>query len=133
MRLSIAQSTEAGTGLRGRQLASGAGETLAAIDLGTNNCRLLIARPQGDGFRVIDAYSRIVRLGEGLSRTGMLSDAAMDRTVAALKICARKMKHRRVTRARSVATEACLRAGNCESFLARVAEETGLELSLIHI
>lgn len=129
--MSIAQSTEAGTGLRGRQRASGSGETLAAIDLGTNNCRLLIARPQGDGFRVIDAYSRIVRLGEGLSKTGMLSDAAMDRTVAALKICARKMKHRRVTRARSVATEACRRAGNCESFLARVFEETGLEIEII--
>ena len=131
VRLSIAQSTEAGTAPRGRQLASGSGETLAAIDLGTNNCRLLIARPQGDGFRVIDAYSRIVRLGEGLSKTGMLSDAAMDRTVAALKICARKMKHRRVTRARSVATEACRRAGNCESFLARVFEETGLEIEII--
>lgn len=113
---------------RGNALAD---ETLAAIDLGTNNCRLLVARPNGDGFRVIDAYSRIVRLGEGLSRTGVLSEAAMERTIAALRVCARKMQQRRVTRARSVATEACRRAGNCESFLERVRAETGLEIEII--
>lgn len=116
---------------RGRRGVYAPGETLAAIDLGTNNCRLLIAKPHSGGFRVIDAYSRIVRLGEGLTRTGLLSEAAMDRTVAALKICARKMRHRRVTRARSVATEACRRAANCDEFLARVREETGLEIEII--
>jgi len=115
---------------RARRTAS-ADETLAAIDLGTNNCRLLVARPNGAGFRVIDAYSRIVRLGEGLSRTGVLSEAAMDRTIAALQICARKMQQRRVTRARSVATEACRRASNCVSFLGRVREETGLDIEII--
>jgi exopolyphosphatase/guanosine-5'-triphosphate,3'-diphosphate pyrophosphatase len=129
--VTIAQSAETDRSRRDRQRAPAAGETLAAIDLGTNNCRLLIARPQGDGFRVIDAYSRIVRLGEGLSRSGMLSEAAMDRTVAALKICARKMRQRRVTRARSVATEACRRAGNCEAFLERVRAETGIEIEII--
>jgi exopolyphosphatase/guanosine-5'-triphosphate,3'-diphosphate pyrophosphatase len=39
-----------------------------ALDLGTNNCRLLVARPTGDTFRVIDAFSRIVRLGEAWPR-----------------------------------------------------------------
>ncbi|KQM61959.1 exopolyphosphatase [Sphingomonas sp. Leaf16] len=103
----------------------------AALDLGTNNCRLLIARPQGDGFAVVDAFSRIVRLGEGLAATGRLSDAAMDRTVAALKICAEKLKRRDVTLARSVATEACRRASNGPAFVERVLEETGIHLDII--
>ncbi len=103
----------------------------AALDLGTNNCRLLIARPQGDGFAVVDAFSRIVRLGEGLAATGKLSDVAMDRTVAALKICAEKLKRRDVTLARSVATEACRRATNGPAFVDRVREETGIHLDII--
>lgn len=103
----------------------------AALDLGTNNCRLLIARPQGDGFAVVDAFSRIVRLGEGLAATGRLSDAAMDRTVAALKICAEKLKRRDVTLARSVATEACRRASNGPVFVERVLAETGIHLDII--
>ena len=84
----------------------------AAIDLGTNNCRLLIARPSGEHFVVIDAFSRVVRLGEGLAQTGRLSDAAMERAVAALSVCADKLRRRKVTLARSVATEACRRARN---------------------
>ena len=103
----------------------------AALDLGTNNCRLLIARPQGDGFAVVDAFSRIVRLGEGLAATGRLSDVAMDRTVAALKICAEKLKRRDVTLARSVATEACRRATNGAAFVDRVLAETGIHLDII--
>lgn len=103
----------------------------AALDLGTNNCRLLIARPQGDGFAVVDAFSRIVRLGEGLAATGRLSDLAMDRTVAALKICAEKLKRRDVTLARSVATEACRRASNGPAFVERVLAETGIHLDII--
>ncbi|MGY8961083.1 MAG: Ppx/GppA phosphatase family protein [Alphaproteobacteria bacterium] len=86
--------------------------TYAAIDLGTNNCRLLIARPTRSGFRVIDAFSRIVRLGEGVSESGRLSDDAMDRTIEALKICADKMRRRGVDRRRNVATDACRRANN---------------------
>jgi exopolyphosphatase/guanosine-5'-triphosphate,3'-diphosphate pyrophosphatase len=105
--------------------------TYAALDLGTNNCRLLIARPEGDGFVVVDAFSRIVRLGEGLAATGQLSDAAMDRAVAALAICADKLKRRHVTLVRSVATEACRRAGNGADFIARVAKETGIRLEII--
>ncbi len=81
-------------------------DVYAALDLGTNNCRLLVARPAGDGFRVIDAFSRIVRLGEGLSANGRLSEAAMARTIDALRICAAKMRRRGVTRTRAVATEA---------------------------
>ncbi|PZU10419.1 Ppx/GppA phosphatase family protein [Sphingomonas sp.] len=105
--------------------------TYAALDLGTNNCRLLIARPEGDGFVVVDAFSRIVRLGEGLAATGRLSDAAMDRAVAALAICAEKLKRRHVTLVRSVATEACRRATNGAEFIARVAKETGIRLEII--
>jgi len=83
-----------------------------ALDLGTNNCRLLVAAPTDDSFRVVDAFSRIVRLGEGLSRTGELSPAAQDRAIAALKICAAKLDSRKVTRRRLIATEACRGARN---------------------
>src|SRR5207302_11094231 len=103
----------------------------AALDLGTNNCRLLIARPVGIGFRVVDAFSRIVRLGEGLSASGALSEPAMARTIEALRVCAGKIEHRQVIRARHVATEACRRAANCTAFLERVREEVGLELEII--
>ena len=98
----------------------------AALDLGTNNCRLLIARPHGAGFAVVDAFSRIVRLGEGLATSGQLSDAAMERTIAALRICADKLRRRNVALARSVATEACRRAGNGNAFIRRVYAETGI-------
>jgi exopolyphosphatase/guanosine-5'-triphosphate,3'-diphosphate pyrophosphatase len=103
----------------------------AALDLGTNNCRLLIARPAAGGFRVVDAFSRIVRLGEGLAATGALGEAAMARTLDALKVCAAKIAHRHVAGARCVATEACRRAVNCHEFLTRVREDTGLELEII--
>jgi exopolyphosphatase/guanosine-5'-triphosphate,3'-diphosphate pyrophosphatase len=103
----------------------------AALDLGTNNCRLLIARPTGVGFRVVDAFSKIVRLGEGLAATGELSCAAMTRTLDALKICGEKIAARNVARGRYVATEACRRATNCEAFLARVHEKVGLEIEII--
>lgn len=109
----------------------GSGAVLAALDLGTNNCRLLVARPRGEGFRVVDAFSRIVRLGEGLGTSGSLSRAAMDRTVEALKVCAAKMRRQGVTHARSVATEACRRADNCAEFLGRVQRETGIDIEII--
>ncbi|WP_412051301.1 exopolyphosphatase [Hoeflea sp. Naph1] len=104
----------------------------AALDLGTNNCRLLIAQPTRPGqFRVVDAFSRIVRLGEGLDATGRLSDDAMDRAVEALKICAGKLKHRPVRRHRLIATEACRSARNGQEFLDRVLRETGLDLEIV--
>jgi len=103
----------------------------AALDLGTNNCRLLIARPANDGFVVVDAFSRIVRLGEGLASTGRLSDAAMDRALSALSICAEKLRRRNVTLVRSVATEACRRAANGREFARRVYAETGIALEII--
>jgi exopolyphosphatase/guanosine-5'-triphosphate,3'-diphosphate pyrophosphatase len=103
----------------------------AALDLGTNNCRLLVARGLPRGFRVIDAFSRIVRLGEGLAASGVLSEPAMARTVDALKVCADKLTQRRVTRARYVATEACRRAANCAAFLERVRAETGIPIEII--
>lgn len=107
------------------------GQAYAAIDLGTNNCRLLIARPAGDSFTVIDAFSRVVKLGEGLAKSGRLSEAAMDRTVQALSVCAEKLRRRNVFLARSVATEACRRAVNGEDFIARVRDETGIALDII--
>ena len=103
----------------------------AALDLGTNNCRLLIARPSEDGFIVIDAFSRIVRLGEGLAATGALGEAAMNRAVAALTVCADKLKRRHVFLVRSVATEACRRASNGRAFVDRVRAETGIQLEII--
>jgi exopolyphosphatase/guanosine-5'-triphosphate,3'-diphosphate pyrophosphatase len=115
----------------GEPRRNGSRPILAALDLGTNNCRLLVARPNGGGFRVVDAFSRIVRLGEGLTASGLLSEAAMDRTVAALRICADKMRRRGVTHARSVATEACRRAGNCDDFVDRVLDQTGLRIEII--
>ncbi len=105
--------------------------TFSAIDLGTNNCRLLIAKPTQSGFRVVDAFSRIVRLGEGLTQTGELSDEAMDRTIDALKVCADKIKRRNVVGMRHVATQACRVAGNCDEFVERVFKETGLVLDII--
>lgn len=104
----------------------------AALDLGTNNCRLLVAVPTRYGqFRVIDAFSRIVRLGEGLSASGRLGDAAMDRAVEALKVCGYKLGHRKIRRARLIATEACRAASNGAEFLDRVKREAGLDLEII--
>ncbi|HVA35293.1 MAG TPA: Ppx/GppA phosphatase family protein, partial [Stellaceae bacterium] len=106
--------------------------TYAALDLGTNNCRLLMARAAGrSGFRVVEAFSRIVRLGEGLAATGHLSEAAMGRTIEALRICAQRVAGRRVAAARYVATEACRRAQNCAEFLDRVRAVTGIAIEII--
>src|SRR4051794_41192749 len=103
----------------------------AALDLGTNNCRLLIACPAGDGFRVVDSFSRIIRLGEGISSTGSISEAAIDRAIAALSICSDKIRYRRARRLRLIATEACRAADNAESFRDKVAKETGIKLEVI--
>jgi exopolyphosphatase/guanosine-5'-triphosphate,3'-diphosphate pyrophosphatase len=102
-----------------------------ALDLGTNNCRLLVARPSRRGFVVIDAFSRIIRLGEGVSRTGRLSDAAMDRTIEALKVCSAKLVRQRVGRSRLIATEACRVASNGGEFLTRVKGEVGLDIEIV--
>jgi exopolyphosphatase / guanosine-5'-triphosphate,3'-diphosphate pyrophosphatase len=107
------------------------GATYAALDLGTNNCRLLIARPTARGFRVVDAFSRIIRLGEGVAASRRISEAAVARAVDALQICRNKMRARGVRRARLIATQACRAAENGEAFRARVAEEAGLELEII--
>ncbi|MCX5493790.1 Ppx/GppA phosphatase family protein [Kaistia dalseonensis] len=103
----------------------------AALDLGTNNCRLLIAQPRDRGFRVVDAFSRIVRLGEGVGKSGRLGEAAMDRAVDALRICRSKLADRGVMRTRLIATEACRAAENGELFLERVRVETGLALEIV--
>lgn len=116
---------------KGRVPRMRAGQAYGAIDLGTNNCRLLIARPRGKGFQVVDAFSRIVRLGEGLAESGQLSDAAMARTLEALEVCASRLRRRGVTQVRAVATEACRRASNCDSFVAQVYQDTGIRLEVI--
>jgi exopolyphosphatase / guanosine-5'-triphosphate,3'-diphosphate pyrophosphatase len=103
----------------------------AALDLGTNNCRLLIACPSGDSFRVVDSFSRIIRLGEGISATGCISDAAIDRAIAALSICRDKIQSKKAKRLRLIATEACRAASNADDFRDRVAAETGIELEVI--
>ena len=105
----------------------------AALDLGTNNCRLLVALPQEPGrFRVIDGFSRVVRLGEGLSQTGNLGKDAMDRAVDALKVCAGKLANKNIRQQRLIATEACRQAGNGTEFLERVKTETGLDLEVVN-
>ena len=118
---------------RQSQSASGRdGQVLyAALDLGTNNCRLMIATLQNSQFKIVEAFSRIVRLGEGLTASGRLDDRAMDRALRALKICAEKIEKRGVTRIRAVATQACRMASNGRDFIARVERETGLRLTII--
>ena len=112
---------------------SGSGaQTYAALDLGTNNCRLLVAAPQSGGFRVIESFSRIVRLGEGLTASGRLAPRAMGRAIEALRICAGRLSRYRGLRLRAVATEACRQAVNGHEFVARVKRETGLALEIIN-
>ena len=117
-----------GSGASGREAP-----LYGALDLGTNNCRLLIARPARDGFRVVDSFSRIVRLGEGLSRTGRLDDAAMERAYEALALCGERVARKGVESARlmAVATQACRQADNGAAFIERVREGTGLRLRII--
>jgi exopolyphosphatase/guanosine-5'-triphosphate,3'-diphosphate pyrophosphatase len=121
------------SGNRDDQAVAGdpADRTYAALDLGTNNCRLLIARPTADGFRVVDAFSRIIRLGEGIAASRRISEAAVQRAVEALLVCRDKMQLRGVQRARLIATEACRAAENGEEFRARVADKAGLELEIV--
>jgi exopolyphosphatase / guanosine-5'-triphosphate,3'-diphosphate pyrophosphatase len=116
--------------------ADASAPTFAALDLGTNNCRLLIARPaapgaDAPGFKIVDSFSRIVRLGEGLSQTGRLSEIAIRRTLDALAICRAKMRARNVSRSRLIATEACRAADNAAQFVDRVRETLGLELEIV--
>lgn len=115
-------------GAQGQLVGSG---VYAALDLGTNNCRLLIACPSGDSFRVVDSFSRIIRLGEGISATGRISDAAIERAIAALSICRDKIHSRKAKRLRLIATEACRAASNGDGFRDRVAAETGIHLEVI--
>jgi exopolyphosphatase / guanosine-5'-triphosphate,3'-diphosphate pyrophosphatase len=118
-------------GQTGGQSPASLSPVYAALDLGTNNCRLLVARPSRRGFKVIDAFSRIIRLGEGVTATGRLSEAAMARTAAALQVCAAKVSRHQVTRKRLVATEACRIAANGAEFLARIRQETGLGIEIL--
>ena len=117
-----------GQGAGGQDLS---GPSYAALDLGTNNCRLLVARPTRDGFRVIDAFSRIIRLGEGITSSGRLSEPAILRAVDALRVCRAKMKNRGVTRSRLIATEACRAAENGLEFLDRIRNEVGIDLEIV--
>ena len=121
----------------GRRRTNPAGEStpsqeiIAAIDLGTNNCRLLIAAPDHGALRIVDSFSRIVRLGERMAFTGILSDAAMNRTIAALKICAERIALHRTTRLRAVATAACRLASNAMVLVERASQEAGIKLDVV--
>mgnify|MGYP001802030260 CR=1 FL=1 len=106
-------------------------ELYAALDLGTNSCRMLIAQPKGSGFHVVDSFSKSVQLGAGLEKTGRLSRGSMSRTVQALRICQQKLRRNKVKRMRLVATEACRRALNGADFMNRIHRETGLKLDII--
>ncbi|QBF31980.1 Ppx/GppA phosphatase family protein [Thalassococcus sp. S3] len=103
----------------------------AALDLGTNSCRMLIAQPKGSGFHVVDSFSKSVQLGAGLEKTGRLSRASMSRTVQALRVCQQKLRKNKVKRMRLVATEACRRARNARDFMRHVKRETGLTMEII--
>lgn len=111
--------------------APGSPELYAALDLGTNSCRMLIAEPKGAGFQVVDSFSKSVQLGLGLEKSGKLSRGSMSRTVQAMRICQQKLKRHKVRRMRLVATEACRRALNAKEFVQRVHRETGLRLDII--
>ncbi|MFO1141482.1 MAG: Ppx/GppA phosphatase family protein [Amaricoccus sp.] len=116
---------------RGQGAASPEPDLYAALDLGTNSCRMLIAAPDSGRLRVVDAFAKSVRLGSGLERTGHLSRGAIGRTLAALEVCAEKLARYKVRNVRLVATEACRRARNGNHFLALAAKETGLRLEVI--
>ncbi len=122
---------QSGSGASRGDHRAGATPTYAALDLGTNNCRLLVARPSRRGFVVVDAFSRIIRLGEGIGTSGMLSDGAMNRTFDALRVCASKINRHGVSRSRLVATEACRVAQNGPGFLARIDCDLGLNIELL--
>jgi exopolyphosphatase/guanosine-5'-triphosphate,3'-diphosphate pyrophosphatase len=124
-------SAGAAEGIKGKDAPRPDRSVYGALDLGTNNCRLLVAKPSRRGFVVIDAFSRIIRLGEGALTSGKLSDAAMKRTIDALRVCADKMRRRGVTRSRLIATEACRIATNGPEFVDRVENETGLKLEIV--
>jgi len=106
-------------------------ELYAALDLGTNSCRMLIAQPKGSQFHVVDSFSKSVQLGAGLEQSGRLSRASMGRTVQALRICQQKLRRHKVKRMRLVATEACRRAKNAVEFIRQVKRDTGLQLEII--
>lgn len=118
-----------------RPVAGGArpdpAEFYAALDLGTNSCRMLIAQPRGSQFHVVDSFARSVRLGAGLERTGRLARPSIERAISALKVCRAKLERHKVRHMRLVATEACRRASNGQAFLAEVERETGLKLEVI--
>ena len=130
-RIAAAAVFRAASQERARIPARRSSRAYAALDLGTNNCRLLIAEPSYHEFRVIDAFSRIVRLGEGLGHGHLLGDDAIERTVAALRICKSKIEAKNVVRARLIATEACRHASNGAAFIERVREEVGLAIEVV--
>jgi exopolyphosphatase / guanosine-5'-triphosphate,3'-diphosphate pyrophosphatase len=103
----------------------------AALDLGTNSCRMLIAQPLGSQFSIVDSFSKSVQLGVGLEASGRLSRSSMGRTIQALRICEKKIEKHAVRRMRLVATEACRRARNAKDFIRQVRRETGLSLEII--
>lgn len=108
------------------------GDNYAAIDLGTNSCRLVIATPTPSSFRIVETFSKITRLGEGIINNNELSHTAIRRTVNALRVCAGVLEeYAPIVKARYVATAACRRAKNCRYFMDLVKKETGLNIEII--
>ena len=108
------------------------GDNYAAIDLGTNSCRLVIATPTPSSFRIVETFSKITRLGEGIINNNELSHTAIRRTVNALRVCAGVLEeYQPIVKARYVATAACRRAKNCRYFMDLVKKETGLNIEII--
>ena len=103
----------------------------AALDLGTNSCRMLIAQPNGAQFKVVDSFSKSVQLGSGLENSGSLSRVSMNRTIQALRICSQKLAQFKIKKMRLVATEACRRARNGHELMNKIFNETGLKLEII--
>lgn len=124
--------TEAKQRLGGRFTESANVENYAAIDLGTNSCRLVIATPTPSSFRIVETFSRITRLGEGIINNNELSHTAIRRTINALRVCAGVLEeYAPIAKSRFVATAACRRARNCRYFLDLVKRETGLNIEII--
>lgn len=117
--------------VRSYQAAPAEGAVIAAIDLGTTSCRLLVARPEGTSFRVIDSFSRVVRLGEGIQANNRLQPGAIARTIDALKICRDKIAKNNVSKIRAVTTEACRRAENSEDLLNLARAQLNIDIEVI--
>jgi len=108
------------------------GDRLAAIDVGSNSIRLVVAEydPQ-QGLNIIDEVREQARLARGLATTGMLDDATMSRAIEGLQRMKEIAARRGVRQLTAVATSAVREARNGAAFVARVRKEAGIPLRII--